>query len=62
LLAFGKLLKNLTQFNPCIEVLVDNDLLRVCETLLKGNIKEKEVLDDISYMGEILEKNIKILT
>ena len=41
---------------------MDNDLLRVCETLLKGNIKEKEVLDDISYMGEILEKNIKILT
>jgi V-type H+-transporting ATPase subunit H len=43
-------------------VLVDNDLLKVCETLLKGNIKEKEVIDDITSMGEIMEKNIKILT
>ncbi|KAL4502337.1 hypothetical protein ABPG72_011924 [Tetrahymena utriculariae] len=54
--------KNLSQNNSCIEVIVDNDLLKVCETLLKGNIKEKEVLDDIQFMGEILEKNIRILT
>lgn len=39
--------KNLSSYSNCIEVLVDNDLLKVCETLLKGNIKEKEVLDDI---------------
>lgn len=54
--------KNLSLWTPCIEVLVDNDLLKVCETLLKGNIKEKEVIDDITALGEVLEKNIKILT
>lgn len=41
---------------------MDNDLLKVCETLLKGNIKEKEVIEDITALGEVLEKNIKILT
>ena len=30
-----------------IEIIVDVGLVKVIDTLLKGNIKEKEVLDDI---------------
>ncbi|KAL4470236.1 hypothetical protein ABPG74_011847 [Tetrahymena malaccensis] len=56
-------LKNLAEKSQqCIEVMVDCDLLKLCETLLKGNIKDKEVVDDVTFLGEILEKNIKILT
>jgi V-type H+-transporting ATPase subunit H len=42
--------------------MVDAGLLKICDTLLKGNIKDKETVEDITYVGEILEKNIKILT
>ncbi|EGR32209.1 hypothetical protein IMG5_092130 [Ichthyophthirius multifiliis] len=55
--------KNLASFSQqCIELMVDKDLLKVCETLLKGNIKEKELVNDIQQLGEVLEKNIRILT
>lgn len=55
--------RNLTELSPdCIEIMVDNNLLKVVDTLMKGNIKDQEVLDDLTHVGEVLEKNIKILT
>jgi V-type H+-transporting ATPase subunit H len=42
--------------------MVDNNLLKVVDLLLKGNLKDQDVIDDIKYVGDILEKNIKILT
>lgn len=42
--------------------MVDNGLVKFIDLLLKGNLKDQDVVDDIKYVGEILEKNIKILT
>lgn len=42
--------------------MVDNGLIKVIDLLLKGNLKDQDVIEDIKYVGEILEKNMKILT
>lgn len=42
--------------------MVDNGLVKVIDLLLKGNLKDQDVIDDIIYVGDILEKNMKILT
>ena len=42
--------------------MVDNGLIKIIDLLLKGNLKDLDVIDDIKYVGEILEKNINILT
>lgn len=42
--------------------MVDNGLVKVIDLLLKGNLKDQDVIDDITYVGDILEKNMKILT
>jgi V-type H+-transporting ATPase subunit H len=42
--------------------MVDAGLIKTVDVLLKGNIKDKEVIGDIQYVGEILERNIKILS
>ncbi|CAD8123762.1 unnamed protein product [Paramecium sonneborni] len=55
--------KNLVDVSPqCIELMVDNGLIKVVDLLLKGNLKDQDLIDDIKYVGEILEKNMKILT
>jgi V-type H+-transporting ATPase subunit H len=45
-----------------IEIMVDCGLLKAIDTLLKGNIKDTELKEDLEYMGGLLEKNLKILT
>lgn len=42
--------------------MVDCNLIKVIDTLLKGNIKDAQTLDDLKYVGEIMEQNLKILT
>lgn len=42
--------------------MVDNGLVKVIDLLLKGNLKDQDVIDDTIYVGDILEKNMKILT
>lgn len=55
--------RNLSDNSPqAIEMMVDNGLIKNIDLLLKGNLKDQDVIDDIKYVGEILEKNIKILT
>ncbi|CAD8111966.1 unnamed protein product [Paramecium primaurelia] len=55
--------RNLVDISPqCIELMVDNGLIKVVDLLLKGNLKDQDLIDDIKYVGEILEKNMKILT
>ncbi|CAD8120222.1 unnamed protein product [Paramecium sonneborni] len=56
---FRNLVDNSAQ---CIELMVDNGLIKVVDLLLKGNLKDQDLIDDIKYIGEILEKNMKILT
>lgn len=45
-----------------IELMVDHGLIKVVDLLLRGNLKDTDLIDDIKYVGEILEKNMKILT
>ncbi|CAK63714.1 unnamed protein product (macronuclear) [Paramecium tetraurelia] len=55
--------RNLVDVSPqSIELMVDNGLIKVVDLLLKGNLKDQDLIDDIKYVGEILEKNMKILT
>lgn len=42
--------------------MIDAKLTKSVETLLKGTIKDKECLADIEYVGDILEKNLRILS
>jgi len=42
--------------------MVESGMLKIVDTLLKGNIKDQDVVDDIKYVGEVLEKNLKVLT
>ena len=65
------LFKNLVDISmSSVELMVESSLLKVIFTkfikiidnLLKGTIKDKEVLDDIQYVGEVLEKNLKVLS
>ena len=37
-------------------------ILKIVDTLLKGNIKDKDVIEDVEYVGQVLEKNLKILS
>eukprot|EP01017_Pseudomicrothorax_dubius_P029281 TRINITY_DN3543_c0_g1_i6.p1 TRINITY_DN3543_c0_g1~~TRINITY_DN3543_c0_g1_i6.p1 ORF type:complete len:172 (+),score=41.22 TRINITY_DN3543_c0_g1_i6:99-614(+) len=57
------LFKNLSNLHEnTIEIMVDCGLLKVVDTLLKGNIKDTELKEDLETMGTLLEKNLKILT
>lgn len=42
--------------------MVDNNVLKIIDIQLKGNIKDVDVIADLKYVGEILEKNMKILS
>lgn len=45
-----------------IEQMVDAGLLKTIDNLVKTNIKDKDIESDLEYIGEILEKNMKILS
>lgn len=42
--------------------MVDSGLLKTIDNLMKTNIKDKDIQNDLEYIGEILEKNMKILS
>jgi V-type H+-transporting ATPase subunit H len=42
--------------------MVDAGLLKTIDNLVKTNIKDKDIQNDLEYIGEILEKNMKILS
>lgn len=54
--------KNVQQNTVCLELLNDNRLLKIIDTLLKGNIKDESLIESIKEMGTILEQNMKILS
>lgn len=55
--------RNLCDTSPeAIELMVDAGLLKIIDTLMKGNIKDKDIIEDLEYVGTILEKNLKILS
>jgi V-type H+-transporting ATPase subunit H len=42
--------------------MIDAKLLKIIDTLLKGNIKEHQLIEDIKAIGTVLENNIKVLS
>ena len=55
--------QNLSDVSPqAIEEMVDSGLIKTVDLLLKGNLKDQDVIDDVKYVGDVLEKNMKILT
>lgn len=50
------------QCPPSIEHMVDSGLLKTIDNLLKTNIKDQDIQNDLEFIGDILERNIKILS
>lgn len=41
---------------------MDSKLLKIIDTILKGNIKDEELINAIKDIGAILESNIRVLS
>jgi V-type H+-transporting ATPase subunit H len=54
--------KNIQANNGCLELMIDNKLIKIIDTLLKGNIKDNQLIEDIKAIGTTLENNIKVLS
>lgn len=54
--------KNIQANNSCLELMIDSKLLKIIDTLLKGNIKDHQLIEDIKSIGTVLEDNIKVLS
>lgn len=54
--------KNLQNNHNCLELMMDVGLLKIIDTLLKGNIKDPEIVNNIKEIAETLEQNIRILS
>lgn len=54
--------KNIENHHGCLELMMDNKLLKIIDTILKGNIKDEEIINSIKDIGSILESNIRVLS
>jgi V-type H+-transporting ATPase subunit H len=54
--------KNLQENHSCLELMMDGKLLKIIDTLLKGNIKDEELIEMIKDIGSVLESNIRVLS
>jgi V-type H+-transporting ATPase subunit H len=54
--------KNVENNQACLELLIDAKLIKITDTLLKGNIKTEELIKQIQSTNTILENNIKVLS
>jgi len=54
--------KNIQENHTCLELMIDNRLLKIIDTILKGNIKDEELINSIKDIGVILESNIRVLS
>ncbi len=54
--------KNIQGNNGSLELMIDSKLLKIIDTLLKGNIKDQQLIEDIKSIGTVLENNIKVLS
>ena len=54
--------KNVQENHTCLELMMDSRLLKIIDTLLKGNIKDEDLIDSIKDIGSVLESNIRILS
>lgn len=42
--------------------MIDNRLLKIIDTILKGNIKDEELIANIKEIAILLESNIRVLS
>lgn len=54
--------KNIQSNHGCLELMMDSKLLKIIDTILKGNIKDEELLSSIKDIGAVLESNIRVLS
>ena len=54
--------KNIQEFHSCLELMIDNRLLKIIDTMLKGNIKDEDLITEIKDIGAVLESNIRVLS
>lgn len=55
-----RIFKNIGRWSRCIELMNDNDLLKVIENELKKNIKEEDLKNNLEALSDNLERNYKI--
>lgn len=46
--------KNIQGNNGSLELMIDSKLLKIIDTLLKGNIKDQQLIEDIKSIGTVL--------
>ena len=46
--------KNIEKEHSCLELMMDSRLLKIIDTILKGNIKDEELIAAIKDIGAIL--------
>ncbi len=46
--------KNIEKDHGCLELMMDNKLLKIIDTILKGNIKDEDLITSIKDIGVIL--------
>lgn len=46
--------KNIQEYPACLELMIDSRLLKIIDTILKGNIKDEELINDIKDIGSVL--------
>ena len=57
------ILRNLCDTTPlAIEIMIEEKLLDVIDTLSRKVLKDQDVIDLIKSVGDILQKNVKILS
>lgn len=56
------LTKNLAKWDECIELLVDNNLLKLVDNELRKNIKDENLKKNLDELADILERNYRILS
>lgn len=54
--------KNIEKDHGCLELMMDHKLLKIVDTILKGNIKDEELISSIKDIATVLESNIRVLS
>jgi V-type H+-transporting ATPase subunit H len=57
-----KIFRNLSKWDDCVELMVDNNLLKVVDNELRKNFKDEVLRDNLEYLAEVLERNYRILS
>lgn len=57
-----KFFKNISKWDDCVELMVDNNLSKVVENELKKNLKDETLKENLENIQEVLDINYRILS